>query len=107
MGNLIAPNHLGFLERLRLQINVRRVIAGLLLGHWLLRGLEFLIGWVAGFVSQGITRRRPGVVIDPKSNGGQPLVVKHALKEHRTQVALTGIGKHHHDCFAGKGLLFG
>jgi hypothetical protein len=37
---------------------------------------------VAGFVFQGITRRRPVEVIDEKSNGGQPLVVKDAFKEN-------------------------
>jgi hypothetical protein len=33
-------------------------------------GPVVLMGWVADFVSQGITRRRPVGVIDEKSNGG-------------------------------------
>jgi hypothetical protein len=72
-------DHLGF------HFRIKSEIARLILSHWFLIALLVLDGlfvltgllvWIepvvliAGFVFQGITRRRPMEVIDRKSNGG-------------------------------------
>ena len=76
MVNLFNPSKIRVVEHLGFHFRMKSEIAGLLLSHWFLIALLVLIGpvvlmgWVADFVSQGITRRRPVGVIDEKSNGG-------------------------------------